>query len=219
MFDELIEKIQQRLNKGSLPGLEIHLQLAPRLRIPEIKDFSLRDNAKKSSVLILLYPYKNSVYLVLTVRQQYAGVHSGQVSLPGGKFEIKDINLTQTALREAKEEIGVDIDKITVIGTLSELYIPPSNFLVLPVVAYTSERPMFKHDTIEVAEIVEIDLNQILSKDSISEKEIFINESIKFKAPCFYINNLVIWGATAMILNEFKHIVKEFIKLETNSDL
>lgn len=210
-FETFISNLQLRFIKGGFPGIDAHLELAPRFRIPEIKDYARRENAKKSSVLILLYPYKNSICIVLTVRQKYEGVHSGQVSFPGGKFEEIDINLTQTALREANEETGIDISKINVIGTLTELYIPPSNFLVLPVVAYTSERPKFKLDTTEVAKIAEIDFDHILAKQSITEKEIIISDIIKFKAPCFYINNLIIWGATAMILNEFKMIVKEFL--------
>lgn len=168
----------------------------------------------KSSVLILLYPNVpgTDISFVLIQRPSYEGVHGGQISLPGGRSEEADKDLKQTALRETKEEIGIDPETIVTIGVLTELYIPPSNYLVLPFVGYTLEKPLLNPDPQEVAGIIEIKLTDLKNDRNIKHKEIYIRHGISLFAPCFEINGYTIWGATAMILNEFKEILKR-IKL------
>ena len=126
--------------------------------------------AKQSAVLILLYKKEKKPYLVLIERSSYKGVHSKQISFPGGKKEDQDINLKNTAKREAYEEIGIEIDKINIISELSYLYIPISNFIVFPFVATYTGNPTFIKDDKEVKKILEISIEDLLDKKNTISK-------------------------------------------------
>ena len=116
-------------------------------------------------MLLLLYPNANDkVSFVLTRRKVYNGVHSGQISFPGGKPEKSDDNLWATALRETHEEIGVSLDQIKHLRSLTEIYVPPSNFLIIPYVGYSEKSCVFKPDPSEVDEILEISMQYLKSK-------------------------------------------------------
>jgi 8-oxo-dGTP pyrophosphatase MutT (NUDIX family) len=193
-----------------LPGKDIQLKMSSITRLLEMTDQSQVNNGIKSSVLILLYPSEtNEISIVLIQRPSYEGVHGGQISLPGGRSEEMDQDLRETALREAKEEIGIDPGKIITIGILSNLYIPPSNYIVLPFLGYIMERPAFRPDPQEVAGIIEIKLKDLLNENNVKHKEIYVRPDLSVFGPCFEIENHTIWGATAMILNEFKEILKK----------
>ncbi len=180
----------------------------PYRKVLSIKEARSK-NAKESAVLILMYKKNNEAYIVLTERAIYKGKHSGQISFPGGKKEDIDFNLEMTALREAEEEIGIDINKITVLSALSYLYIPVSNFLVFPFVAIYKNIPKFKKDDTEVAKILEIKILDLLNSKNITEKEIRIDyKNLTFKTPAYKVNGVEVWGATAMILSEFLEVVK-----------
>ena len=173
-------------------------------------EFRQSDQVIKSSVLVLLFPGRENAQptFVVTLRPTYEGIHSGQISLPGGRFELTDENLMQTALRETDEEIGMDPAEVTIIGQLTELYIPPSNYLVQPFVGFTSGSPVFNPQPKEVEQIIEIPVRQLLDEKNVREKEISV-AGIQFSAPSFVIDRTTIWGATAMILNEFKEILRK----------
>jgi 8-oxo-dGTP pyrophosphatase MutT (NUDIX family) len=143
---------------------------------------------------------------VVILRPTYEGIHSGQISLPGGRFELTDEDIKQTALRETYEEIGIDPAEVTIIGQLTQLYIPPSNYLVQPFVGFTSGSPAFNPQPEEVEQIIEIPLTTLLDENNLVQKEISVGD-IQFSTPSFVINGTTIWGATAMILNEFKEIL------------
>jgi 8-oxo-dGTP pyrophosphatase MutT (NUDIX family) len=202
-FETLINKLEIRLQED-LPGQKAQLKMAPSHRsgFPES-----REQAKLSSVLILLYPFQNSIYTALIKRASYNGHHSGQISFPGGKFEKKDKSLVDTAIREASEEIGVNYSDIRVLGNISSLYIPVSNMMVLPVVGFSNQRPDFKHDPVEVDRIIEVDLKELSNPFIVKSKEIKI-ENREIAAPFYDIHNLFVWGATAMIISEFLEILK-----------
>ncbi len=155
-----------------------------------------------------MYPKEKDIYTVFIQRQVYDGVHSGQIAFPGGKYEKEDISLIQTALREANEEIGIDISSVEVLGQLSELYISHSNFLVLPVVAYTPVAPLFVLNDKEVKNIIEVKINEILSPESITQNVFMGAGNRKIHAPCYNLNNNKVWGATAMIVSELYYILK-----------
>jgi 8-oxo-dGTP pyrophosphatase MutT (NUDIX family) len=207
-FIKVIKSIENEIS-NPLPGRVVQLKMSSIQRLREMIDQSQINSGIKSSVLILLYPSgADEISMVLIQRPSYEGVHGGQISLPGGRSEEKDLDLKETALREAHEEIGIDPGKVTTIGVLSDLYIPPSNYLVLPFLGYTMERPQFKPDAQEVAGIIEIKLKDLLNEDNIKHKEIYVRPGLTVYGPCFEIDNHTIWGATAMILNEFKEILK-----------
>jgi len=207
-FQKIIKDIGEALKKP-LPGKDIQLKMSSMRRIRELMDGYQGKNSIRSSVLILLYPDadEKNISTVLIQRPNYEGVHGGQISLPGGRSEDSDKDLTETALREAKEEIGIQPDKIVILGNLTELYIPPSNYLVSPFIGYTVQKPQFYPDLQEVDRIIEIHLSDLLNDDNIKHKEIYVRPGLTVSGPCFEINGFTIWGATAMILNEFREIL------------
>jgi 8-oxo-dGTP pyrophosphatase MutT (NUDIX family) len=197
-----IEDITNSINK-KLPGSAIQLQMAPEHRLK----FSVKNNGVPASVLILLYEANNELNTVFMKRPDYSGPHSGQISFPGGKNELSDINYEHTALREANEEIGVISDDINIIGKISTLYIPVSNFEVHPYVGYINYKPNWVIDNNEVAYLIETPTNYLL-KQEIRKEEFILHNNIKVKVPYFDINGEKVWGATAMILNELIYILR-----------
>ncbi len=207
MINELINKISEVLKSKQLPINLSHSEMLPFDRVSyNIKE--KYDGSLKSSVLVLVYPLgKDNFGIVLIKKQDYDGIHSGQIAFPGGKIEDKDKSLENAAIRETFEEIGVKILKKNIIGRLSSIYIPPSNFILTPVIGYLENKPQFKINNYEVKEIIEISINDLLDKNNLS-KDLFETSYGKIEAPCFCFKSNKVWGATAMILNEFKTILK-----------
>ena len=202
-FNITISLLKKRLTLP-LPGSNAHIEMLPQNRpidFNSLKNTSFRD----SGVALILYSKNNAAYSVLIERATYNGVHSGQISLPGGKKEETDIDLTETALRETEEEIGIKKNSIEILGSLSELYIPPSSFRVLPIVGCLKEHPIFEIEEKEVAHIIEYDIEMLLNQSFDKTKE-FKGANYAIEAPYFDINGYSVWGATAMILNEFKKL-------------
>jgi len=210
-FHFLESELRQRLNK-QLPGIEAHEKMIPPSRRESIHNAFLGKNGKNSAVLLLLYPHTNSLNFVLIKRARYNGVHSGQIALPGGQYEPQDNDLKYTALREAQEEIGIDMNKVSIVGKLSEIYIPPSNFRVQPFVGFYPEKPVFKVDGIETSRTIEISIKDFMNPDLQTEKMIVRRDGKNEKVPCFYLNGEIVWGATAMILSEFLMVLKDMPK-------
>lgn len=205
-FNEFIQTLYQHLE--NLPGEEAHSLMAPYKRpsAAQIKNESV--NPKISAVALLLYPKENNIHFVLTKRPEYEGTHSGQISFPGGKLEEQDATLKHTALRETREEIGIQEEHINVLGELTQVYIPPSNFLVTPFLTYSDYTPEFSlnHEVITIIEPNIIDL--LDDKNIISTK---VNTKYgNFTVPAFNFNGHIVWGATAVMLSEFKEVVKRF---------
>jgi 8-oxo-dGTP pyrophosphatase MutT (NUDIX family) len=191
-----------------LPGALAHETLRAKPSGSVIPNFTHKLPPKPGSVLILLYEENGIVKFPLIKRPEYLGAHSGQVSLPGGKAEMEE-DAIATALREAEEEIGISRNRVEVIGALSEFFVIPSNYLVTPVIAIAEGVPEFKGDSREVVRILFADLSNLLKPDSIKEKEILAAGKFNMLAPHFEVENEIVWGATAMILNEFRTILLE----------
>ena len=215
MFPEFIGRLKYRLALP-LPGANAHYMMAHPYRRQNFLYRNEPADAKQGSVLILLYAAENNINTVLILRTEYDGVHSGQVAFPGGKFEDADIDLKTTALREASEEIGIIGSEVEIIGQLTKLYIPPSNFVVHPFIGITNLQPMFHPDAEEVKEIIEINIHRLLDNNIIGEKEMLLKNKMRVPTPFFDIKGHTVWGATAMILSEFRNILQE---MELNSSL
>ncbi len=211
---DAFSRFRKALNKvdfSQLPGLNSHLTMAPDIRKQDIIHSGRGQNPVQSSVLILLYPgWDNLPHIVFIQRPAYPGVHGGQISFPGGRYEEFDNDLKVTALRETYEEVGVSPDNIEVLGALTTLYIPPSNYIVSPFVGMMDFRPDFVPDPKEVDEVLEIGLHDLLSPSS--HQEVSIQIGRPYKVPCFLVKGKTIWGATAMMLKEFLDLTLEVLK-------
>ena len=205
-FTTFIEKITRRLQEP-LPGQTAHDKMASEGRL-KFKMPSPNERTRESAVLILFYPSENQIFIPLILRPQYDGVHGGQMAFPGGRVEKEDENLIRTAMREAQEEIGVRLTDIKVIGQLTKLFIPPSNFYVQPVVGYMNHKPDFYPDAREVDKVIEITLNEIINPKIIGRKILNIR-GIDIDAPFYQIQEHTVWGATAMMISELLTIIDE----------
>ncbi len=204
----IIEDVEKRM-AGQLPGQMAQAAMSHILR----RTFKPAPHtAQHAAVLLLLYPENGKWNVALTQRASKYGhdKHKGQMSLPGGKMEPTDEDFVATAMRETEEEIGVARELIHPLGELTDLYIPVSNFLVHPVVAYIDELPVFVLEENEVAELVSCSLEVLCSDEIRKVKDIQISKQMTLKrVPYFEIQGKVVWGATAMILNEFVTLYKQ----------
>ena len=205
---DFIEQLSRELQKH-LPGIDKQFEMAAGDRV-FYKEFEVQNAPKQSSVLIILFPESSSWKTVFIKRTDDHGPHSGQMAFPGGMYEDQDRSLYETALREAKEEVGFFSEQITFVGKLTPLHIPVSNVIVNPFIISISTKPTLTANSDEVEEIVEIPLNTFLDK-SISSHFTFEYKEKTYKAPCFTIGKHIIWGATAMIWNEFLSIYKNIV--------
>lgn len=187
----------------SLPGVQAQLIMAPAIRHADILGMGAGREPVKSSVLLLFYPdTSGQVTTVLIQRPEYNGAHSGQISFPGGRHEPGDPDLAHTALRETNEEIGVDLGMVSIQGKLTDLFIPPSNFIVSPFVGIAEYRPVFTPDPVEVAGILEFSLKELLNPSCREMRELTLRDGYRLETPCFNLNGHIVWGATAMIISE-----------------
>ena len=208
-FEELLIRLASRL-KEPLPGPAAHEIMRAVPVGNAIPKFAHKTPPRPGSVLIVLYPDDNKILFPLIKRPDYDGMHSGQISFPGGKAEQGEDIIT-TALREGQEEIGINQQSVKVIGKLSDFFVIPSNFMVTPIVGYATSKPLLTPDPIEVARILHGDVESLLPDEVIRKKEITAARSFQMMAPHFEIENEIVWGATAMMLNEFRTLLKEIV--------
>ena len=208
VFLEYVPKIA----KVTLPASEAHYKMAPLERIRNFNDSEVESkHPKTAAVMMLFYPKKGRTHLVLIVRNSYKGVHSAQIAFPGGKFESKDQNFENTALRETQEEIGIAPESIEIIMPFTHLYIPPSNFMVYPFLGICRHEVVFIPDAIEVANIIELPLSDFLSDAIIVNTKMTTSYANDILIPAFKINEHIVWGATAMMLSELKEVLKNVL--------
>lgn len=189
-----------------LPGAASHTKMLPKTRVLKIPPHE-KDIIKHSSVLILLFPYKEELTVCLIKRPLHMKHHAGQVALPGGRIE-KGESALETALRETREEVGIETSEIEILGELSELYVEVSGFIIHPFVGWLPKKPSFLVNSDEVEKIILFPLKQFLSRPDEVELETIRG---KLKVPCVKFENEIIWGATAMLLSEFTDILSQQI--------
>jgi 8-oxo-dGTP pyrophosphatase MutT (NUDIX family) len=199
-----VESLRAALQQP-LPGLAAQIKFAPEYRLPGLRD-DPPANARPAGVLILLYPQHGEWHFPLMKRVEDGLTHGGQISLPGGSQEAGE-SIRETALREACEEVGAACAEVDVLGQLTTIYIPPSNFLVTPTVGRVDYRPDFKCDPREVAELIEVPLSTLFDP-TVVKREPWTLRSMQVEVPFFQIGQHKVWGATAMILSEFKMILE-----------
>jgi len=213
-FNDFLQ-IVPRLISESLKASDSHLKMAPieRVKYYQNYDYSVH-NPKASAVVTLFYPKNKRTMILLIVRSKYPGVHSSQIAFPGGKKELGDKDLEDTALRELQEEVGISSEMVQLVKQWSELYIPPSNFLVTPFLGIATQLPIWKIQEEEVAQIIELDLDILLSESIVEQVTMNTSYAHDIQVPAFVIEGHIIWGATAMILSEVKESIKSVLGLD-----
>lgn len=195
-----IFKLAEILEAGEVAGLKSQLKAAPPFRESSFSKENLA-NCRNASVFILLFPSKddvNEIEGVLIERSEYDGVHSKQIGFPGGERDFNDVDDIETAIRECDEELGVKVALENVLGPLTPLYIPPSNFLVKPYVAWLSARPLFSIDPKEVNSLL------LFPVSDLAEESNWRNYTVNgVVVPGIKFGKHLVWGATAMMLREF----------------
>ncbi len=211
-FDEFLELIP-KLEKIPLTGTASHLKLAPSERINSLVNLSIdKQKVRSAAVLSLIYKTENGeASLVLTKRRAYEGVHSNQISFPGGKPEKHDLDLRATAIRETEEEIGIRKNTIVLVRQLTDIFIPPSNFLVSPFLGYTGTTPHFVKQDAEVESIISVKIKDLISDGFLTKQIIDTSYAKKIEVPAFGFDGHIVWGATAMMLSEIKDLLRNVL--------
>ena len=206
-FNNFKNKIEQ-LKTTELGGLDAQFKLAPKLRLKYDADKIRANNPRRAAVLALFYSNEyNKTCFLLTQRASYKGTHSAQISFPGGKIDKTDENLEKTALRETFEEVVIVESTVNVIRELTDVYIPPSNFLATPFIGFADKRPNFNLNY-EVDKIIEVLVSDLLNDKNKTSVNMNTSYMTDVKVPCFKLNDYVVWGATAMMLSEIKELLK-----------
>lgn len=177
---------------------------------------------KQSAVLMLLFQQDSHLYICLTQRPSTLKHHPGQISFPGGKVEADDASAEIAALREAREEIGIDPTSVEILGKLSDLYVEVSRFSIQPFLAWTDQVPAFNLSCEEVEELILLPLDELIAHETIAETEMqTVTGKLLVKGYLF--QEKFIWGATAMILAELIALLKQdpqlFEKLRAQNEM
>lgn len=192
-----------------LPGESVQFKMAPIERLPELKrKAQALGTARIAGVMVLFYPSeKFETNLILILRKTYKGIHSAQVGFPGGKIEKTDRSIADAARRETEEEVGIPRNKISIIKKLTEIYIPPSNFFVHPFLGITIETPKFVPEEREVEALIEINLDHFMDDCCVTTEILSTSYADQWEVPAFNLNGHIVWGATAMMLNEVRELL------------
>ena len=197
-------KSLEKILSSKLPGEKAHdiMRTGPKFTKP--LEY-MKKKAIPSAVLILLFPNSNTFNFILTLRSKKVETHKGQISLPGGAQEQNE-SLEKTALRETEEEIGVSPETVELIGRLSTLYVPFSGFDIHPYVGWATEMPEMNISVEEVDKIISVPVTELIDSNNLRIKNTSLR-GIPVKMPYFNLKNEIVWGATSMILSEFKQLI------------
>ena len=203
-FQRFITQLKITIN-NDLPGEESH----QKMRVIYDQSIELpfsKINSTAAAVLILLYLADNEIYFFLTKRTDELKHHKGQISLPGGTQEGNE-KLIDTALRETQEEIGINKTSISIIGTITPLFVPVTGFMIYPFIGYSLNKLNPKPDPVEVATIFSVNISDLLNKENRTTEQRNIR-GYDVQVPYFKLNDYQVWGATSMILSEFRDLIK-----------
>jgi len=208
-FRESITALKD-ITANQLPGEQAHADLMPVNRPFSSEVQRNSEGFRHSAVAIVLYEYRNELMSLLIQRPTYEGVHSRQIAFPGGKRDPEDPTIEHTARRECMEEIAIPMETLNLVGTMTDVYIPVSKFIVTPHLFTVDSLPELIPDAREVEEIIPFQLSRLLDEDSIQFTDMQFRNGFKQKnVPYFAIENRVVWGATGMILSELRTILRE----------
>ncbi len=183
------------------------------MRVQWLKSNEIRKmNPKRAGVMALFYPDMDfETRLLLILRKTYNGVHSNQIGFPGGKVEREDTDILATALRETHEEVGVPPDAVEVLKELSEVYIPPSNFMVSPFIGIYQNPLPFEIQEAEVESLVEVYLKDFMDNSNHIQENLTTSYAKSIDVPAYRLNGYTVWGATAMMMSEIKELLEQVL--------
>lgn len=208
MEEQQIEKVREQL-AATLPGSKAQELMMGRVRaMPTV----VPANARPSAVLCLIFPLNGEPHILFMKRREDNTPHSGQVSFPGGSYEQNDADYRATALREAQEEVGIMAREVDILGALTSLYIPVSNFNVYPYVGYSPQRPAYNLSQAEVSYILEVPVSDLFhpSRKEVTHVTSPAMPDVKLKVNAYVLqDSTIIWGATAMILSELEAVLRD----------
>jgi 8-oxo-dGTP pyrophosphatase MutT (NUDIX family) len=209
-FKKLIDPIQQI---GQI-GEKAHEVVFPEIAKFRKKSLALNPNPRLSAVGAIFIPKEEDTHIVLIERQSYKGVHSGQIGFPGGKVEHDDRDFEYTARRETEEEVGIQSEKLVKIGQLTELYIPPSRFLVKPYLFMLDYTPQLVAQPREVKSILSLPVEVLMRPEIFVEGEVPTSNGVQLHSKYIPLEGKKIWGATAMMLSELQILLHRAIKTQ-----
>ena len=204
-INKIAEQIKERLKKP-LPGNEAHLTTRIKTK-SEVTFPNTQEIARPAAVLILLFPFEDEIQFFLTKRTEDVEHHKGQISLPGGIRE-NDESLNETALRETKEEVGIDSTKIIISGSLTPFFIPVTGYIVHPFIGWCKEKPSTKIHDVEVNQLFSVSITELMD-EKILQTEQWNIRGYDAIVPYYNFGKCKVWGATAAILSEFKSILED----------
>ncbi len=192
-----------------LPGIEAQLKMAPKFQGLNFRSFKPKADAKSSAVLILIVGESNNFDILFTLRSEKLRNHNGQISFPGGKTDSNETP-TETALRETCEEVGIEKNHITIVTQLTELYVPPSNSIIRPIVGYINSLPNLIINEDEVQEAFFVKIDEFYNVENYKVTNRFLQEQ-EIETPEWLIHKKTpLWGATAIIMSEFLELHRLF---------
>ena len=209
MIDQTERRLRTALARG-LPGIEAQLRMAPGPRVEWDPNHGVPAGLREAAALLLVYPHDDRLHLPLTVRAAGLRAHTGQVSLPGGSVDPGE-SFEAAALREAAEEVGIIPASVRIVGALTPLQMPVSGYLLHPVVGVTAARPEFRLAEGEVARILEVPIDRLVAPETIKRHPPVRARSERYvgiDVPYFDLCGEDVWGATAMVLAEFRVVLE-----------
>lgn len=216
-MQELIQFLNQRLLE-ELPHSDIHKEgLDPKilnLLLEEEKNSKAQFEKKPPrvcAVMIAIYQEEGELYLPMMLRPTNSRAHPGQISFPGGKREDQDEDLIETAIREMEEEVGVRVPRANVIGSLTDIYIPPSNSLVTPIIGFLDGKPTYTPAPEEVDRVLDISIADLANPTNKKVKKVILTNGEYFEMPAFAVSDVFIWGGTARMIMELNKLMEEFV--------
>lgn len=207
-LSDLEQHLVDRL-AGPLPGAAAHLRLAPGRPRAGWQPGVIPPEAREAAALALIYEDHRTggarLRLPLTLRSSSLPHHAGQISLPGGALDEGE-TIEAAALREAHEEIGVAPADVRVLGRLTPVHVLVSNFALYPVIGVADTRPDFSAHAPEVDRIIEIDVGRLCDASCL-RTGVRLRDGVRVNYPYFDLEDMQVWGATAMVLAEIGELL------------
>lgn len=209
MNTKFIEQLERQLEED-LPGRQAHYKMSP---VGRNLDIEIPEDRKLACVLILLIPKDGDWHVTFIERVSDIpdDPHAGQLGFPGGKFEDSDYSYQDCALREAEEEIGVNQSEIGIIGELSSLYVNVSNFLIYPFIGFMGDEPEFSLQRAEVSNVFTMPVSHFIGSKNKKKTNLEVRGMTLKDVPYYEVNNKILWGATAMMMSEFEHLLEKIV--------